>query len=65
MDIRPLRNEDDYDHALKEIELYFEHQPEPGSPEGDLFDLLAMVISDYEDKHWQIEAPDAQGNRVN
>jgi HTH-type transcriptional regulator/antitoxin HigA len=59
MDIRPLRNEDDYDKALKEIENYFECSPEPGSPEGDRFDLLAMVIADYEDKHWSIEAPEA------
>jgi len=59
MDIRPLRNEDDYDKALKEIESYFECSPEPGSPEGDRFDLLAMVIADYEDKHWSIEAPEA------
>ncbi|CAK0743930.1 HTH-type transcriptional regulator / antitoxin HigA [Azospirillaceae bacterium] len=59
MDIRPLRNEDDYDQALKEIGRYFECPPEPGTSEGDRFDLLAMVISDYEDKHWQIEAPEA------
>jgi len=59
MDIRPLRSEDDYDRALKEIEPYFDRTPEPGSPDGDRFDLLAMVIADYEDKHWAIEAPEA------
>ena len=54
MVIRPLRDEDDYSQALKEIEPYFGHPPEPGSPEGDRFDLLTMVILDYEDKHWRI-----------
>lgn len=56
--IRPIRNEAGYDAALKEIERYFEREPEPGTPEADRFDLLALVIEDYEDKHWPIEAPD-------
>ena len=58
-DIRPLKTEADYDAALKAIEVYFESEPAPGSPEADRFDLLALVIADYEGKHWAIEAPDA------
>jgi HTH-type transcriptional regulator/antitoxin HigA len=58
-DIRPLRNEDDYDEALNDIAVYFENEPAPGSTEADRFDLLALVIADYEAKHWAIEAPDA------
>lgn len=56
--IRPIRNEAGYDAALKEIGRYFEREPEPGTPEADRFDLLALVIEDYEDKHWPIETPD-------
>lgn len=59
MDIRPLKSEDDYDWALEEIERYFAREPEPGTPEADRFDLLALVIQDYEDRHWPIEAPEA------
>lgn len=58
MVIRPIRNEAGYDAALKEIERYFEREPEPGTPEADRFDLLALVIEDYEDKRWPIETPD-------
>ena len=58
-DIRPLKTEADYDAALKAIEQYFENEPAPDSPEADRFDLLALVIADYEAKHWPIEAPDA------
>ncbi len=58
MDIRPLRNEADYDWALAEIESYFDQEPEPGSAEADHFELLALVIADYESKHWSIEAAD-------
>jgi HTH-type transcriptional regulator/antitoxin HigA len=56
--IRPLRTEADYDAALREIETYFEHEPMPGSAAADRFDLLALVIEDYEEKRWPIDPPD-------
>jgi HTH-type transcriptional regulator / antitoxin HigA len=56
--IRPLRSEADYDTALKEIERYFENEPKPGTPDADRFDLLALIIEDYERKRWPIEPPD-------
>ena len=58
-EIRPLRNEADYDAALEAIAAYFENEPAPGTSDADRFDLLALVIADYEAKHWAIEAPDA------
>jgi len=54
-DIRPIPNEDGYAWAPAEIECYFASEPEPGTPEGDRFDLLALVIEDYERKQWAIE----------
>ncbi len=57
--IRPLRSEADYDAALEEIEQYFEDEPKPGTPEADRFDLLALIIEDYERKRWSIEPPEA------
>ncbi len=56
--IRPLRSETDYDAALTEIERYFDKEPKPGTPAADHFDLLALVIEDYERKHWSIDPPD-------
>jgi HTH-type transcriptional regulator / antitoxin HigA len=58
MDIRPIRTEDDYDWALGEIARYFEVQPEPGTPDGDRFDVLAALIEDYEAKRWPIDPVD-------
>ena len=55
---RPLRSEADYDAALEEVERYFEIEPKPGTPEADRFDLLALIIEDYERKRWPIEPPD-------
>jgi HTH-type transcriptional regulator/antitoxin HigA len=58
MDIRPVRNEDDYDWALKEIERYFETPPARGSDEADRFDVLASLIEAYENSRWPIEPVD-------
>jgi HTH-type transcriptional regulator/antitoxin HigA len=58
MEIKPIRTETEYDTALKEIASYFENEPEPGSPEADRFELLALVIDAYESKHWPIDPPD-------
>lgn len=58
MEIRPIRNEQDYDWALKEIEQYFESEPNLGTPEADRFEVLSTLIEAYEAKHWPIDAAD-------
>lgn len=59
IEIRPIRNERDYDWALKEIERYFDREPKRGSSEAARFDILAALIEAYEAKHWPIDPPDA------
>ncbi len=55
MDIRPIRNDDDLENAIREIEVLW-GAPE-GSPEGDKLDVLATLVEAYEEKHDPI--PDA------
>jgi HTH-type transcriptional regulator/antitoxin HigA len=57
MDVRPIKTEADYQWALAEVEHYFEHQPEPGTPDGDRFEVLADLVEAYENRNWPIEAP--------
>ena len=57
MDVRPIKTEADYQWALAEVGAYFEHQPEPGTPDGDRFEVLADLIEAYETRNWPIEAP--------
>ena len=59
IEIRPIRNERDYNWALKEIERYFDREPKRGSSEAARFDILAALIEAYEAKHWLIDPPDA------
>ena len=56
--IRPIRTATEYDETLDEIEQYFEKEPKPGTPEADRFDLLALIVEDYERKRWPIEPPE-------
>ena len=56
--IRPIRTETEYDEAVDGIERYFDNEPKPGTPEADRFDLLALIVEDYERKRWPIEPPD-------
>ena len=58
MDVRPIRNENDYDWALREIEPYFDAPPERGSREADRFEVLLSLIGRYEDEHHPIDPPD-------
>jgi HTH-type transcriptional regulator / antitoxin HigA len=55
--VKPIRSEREHDAALAEIETYFESEPKPGTPEADRFELLALVIEDYESKRWPISPP--------
>lgn len=56
--VRMLRNDADHAAALAEYEGFFDSEPGPGTPEGDRFELLGLVIADYEDRRWSVPAPD-------
>ena len=56
MKITPIKSETDYDKALKRLEILF--NAPIGSPESDEADILGLLIDDYEQKHYPIEAPD-------
>lgn len=56
MNIRPIRTEADYQAALSEIERLFEAAP--GTPEGDLLEVLTTLVEAYEDRKYDIPYPD-------
>lgn len=58
MELKPIRTEHDYSAALSEVSAFFDKEPEPGTAEGDRFEILLMLIENYEQKHHAIEAPD-------
>ena len=56
--LRPLRTEDDYKAALREVSAYFDNEPAPGTPDGDRFEILLTLVQAYEAKHYPIDLPD-------
>ena len=58
MNIKPLRTEIDYNEALQQVSTLIDHAPEPGSRQGDLLAVLAILIEDYESRHYPIDPPD-------
>ncbi len=54
--LRPIRNEEDYETALEEIEALWEATP--GTPEADRLDLLVLLVEAYEAEHYPIPDPD-------
>ena len=56
MNIKPIKNESDYDAALAEVADLMEAQS--GTPEGDRLDVLVTLVEAYEEKHWRVKPPD-------
>jgi len=56
MEIKPIRTDEDYEAALREIERLW-NAPE-GSPEEDRLNVLATLVEAYEEEHFPIDMPD-------
>lgn len=55
-DLKPIRNEADYDAALDEVGRLW--GAKSGTLDGDKLDVLATLIDAYEAKHHPIDPPD-------
>ena len=56
MNIKMIKTEEDYQQALKKLEVIFDAPID--SPEGDEAEILSILIEKYEDKHYPIGPPD-------
>ncbi len=56
MNINPIKTKEDYQLALKRLEVIFDTRA--GTRESDEADILGLMIDEYEKKHYPIEAPD-------
>lgn len=55
-DVKPIRNEADYQAALAEVERLW--GAKSGTAKGDRLDVLATLIDAYEEANEPIDAPD-------
>jgi HTH-type transcriptional regulator/antitoxin HigA len=56
MEIKPIRNERDYEDALRRIESLWDSKD--GSPESDELDVLVTLVEAYERERYPIDLPD-------
>ncbi|WP_405199108.1 type II toxin-antitoxin system HigA family antitoxin [Christiangramia sp. LLG6405-1] len=56
MKIKPIKSDKDYEKALERLEVIFDAPI--NSKEGDEAEILSMMIDNYENEHYPIEAPD-------
>lgn len=52
--VRTLADDAEYRAALVAIRPYFEAEPEEGTLEAAHFDALALLIEEYEDRHYPL-----------
>lgn len=53
---RTLQNEEEYQAALTAIRPHFENEPDEGTDAAAHFDALALLIEEYEARHYPIPA---------
>ena len=56
MELKPIKTEKDYRNALDRLEVIFDAPIE--SKEGDEAEILSLLIENYENQYYPIEAPD-------
>ncbi len=57
MEIKAIKNNDDYRTTLGRVEELVALDPAPGSPDADLLDVLSTLLSVYEDANFPIDNP--------
>ena len=57
MNIRPIHTDQDYRAALKSVSPLFDNEPQPGTPEGDYFDVMITLIEAYEARQFPLDLP--------
>lgn len=56
MNIKPIKNEEDYTKTLEHIESLMDAKP--NTPQMDELEVLTTLVEAYEEQHYNIEAPD-------
>ena len=56
MELKPIKSDNDYRNALERLEEIFDSPID--TKEGDEAEILSLLIENYENEHYPIEAPD-------
>ncbi len=56
MNLKPIKSEKDYRNSLERLEIIFDAPVD--TKEGDEAEILSLLIENYENEYYPIEAPD-------
>lgn len=56
INIKPIKTKKDHAAALRQIEALWDAPPK--TKEAELLEVLAILVDEYENRHFPIEAPD-------
>ena len=56
INLKPIKNNVDYEEALREIDRLWE--AEPGTVESDTLEILVTLVEAYEHEHYELPPPD-------
>ncbi len=56
MELKPIKSEKDYRKGLERLEVIFDAPVD--TKEGDEAEILSLLIENYENEHYPIDAPD-------
>lgn len=56
MKLKPIKTDTDYRNSLERLEVIFDAKI--NTKEGDEAEILSLLIENYENEHYPIEAPD-------
>ncbi len=56
MNIKPIKNEEDYSQTLSYIESLMDAKP--NTPQMDELEVLTTLVEAYEEQHYKIDVPD-------
>ena len=57
MNIKPIRNDSDYEEALRALELLVAADPDPDSADGDRLNILTTLVESYENDRYPSTLP--------
>lgn len=58
MDMKLIRNDEEYEATIEGIERLIDTGAEPNTPEGDKVEILSLLVEAYEKDHYPVPLPD-------
>ncbi len=56
--MKPIKNKNDHQEAIGQIEMLLAVDPEPGSGASDRLQVLATLVEEYEKRNFPLDRPD-------